>query len=238
MVLEETFSSKWWDVLIAYEDVERTKPSGEGVHSAMIKLGISNPTKVLVVGDSRHDILAAYDAGAIAAIDMSSWPRLRKDYTPEHWECTNLVPDFFIETPTALFDIIGAYDRPKSLPELERLLSGFLDEPDEKRFDKINMFIPSRLRGNNERVFYVYCCGRYFSRYEYIKERREIHPLTESILKNKDADAFPEEWIAAIHSFIRTNRGITRALQKSGLVVTVIPHRPGRKAVWKISSYS
>lgn len=73
IVLEEAFATPWWDVLVAHEDVVRTKPTGEGIELAMRRFGIGNPRKVLMVGDDRNDILAAYDAGAIAALDIASW---------------------------------------------------------------------------------------------------------------------------------------------------------------------
>jgi len=57
----------FFDVIITRNDVEALKPSGEGVRSALKKLGAKN-SDALFVGDSVTDVLAAKDAGVQAAI--------------------------------------------------------------------------------------------------------------------------------------------------------------------------
>jgi len=52
--------------------------------------------------------------------------------------------------------------------------------------------------------------------------------LTKSIGENKDADTFPEAWIKTIRHFIYDQHPLFFRPEK--VIVTVIPHRPGRKA--------
>ena len=71
-VLSLAYPSFEWDGVIAYEDVTKTKPCGEGIHKAMKKFGIRQPEEALMVGNSTYDIGAAYNAGIVAVLDKST----------------------------------------------------------------------------------------------------------------------------------------------------------------------
>lgn len=221
IVLDEAFRFTRWDVLIAYEDVKRTKPYGDGIWQAMDDMGIEDLNKVLMVGDEDADIRAAYNAGVNVALEKSSWS---KSYSRDNWRALNHMPDMIFEDPSDLINALEAL--PKFRPELERALSGYEEAPRIRRFDRIGKFIP-REAGGDSTSYQVYTCGRSFANYESLSERRKWHALTESIQANKDSEVFPQEWIASIRSFIR-KRYVTLMFGPS-VVVTVIPHRPGRK---------
>ncbi|RYH25567.1 MAG: HAD family hydrolase, partial [Alcaligenaceae bacterium] len=118
-VLEWAYPEFVWDLVVAYEDVNRTKPHGAGIDLAMKQFNVEYLDRVMLVGDTDVDVRAAYNCGCIAVIDRSSWPGKKR---PEHWRALELVPDAFIEGPN---DLLRFLDRPRTfLPELERLLSG------------------------------------------------------------------------------------------------------------------
>ena len=140
--------------------------------------------------------------------------------TGTHWSwwqtatCGPLATFLFLSCPDAF------------LPELERLLSGTDQRRATPRYDEVGKFIPREVGGDNTR-FVVHAAGRSFAGYESLQNRKQWHALTKSIGEQKDAKAFPDEWIHAIETFIRTKLSV--AMMFGGLTVTVIPHRPERE---------
>jgi pyrophosphatase PpaX len=72
MTLEGFGLRKYFQVLIARDDVQRPKPDPEGVKLALAKLGV-RPEESLMVGDSPSDILAGKQAGVVTAAAL--WSR-------------------------------------------------------------------------------------------------------------------------------------------------------------------
>lgn len=226
VVLTKAYSQTNWDVVIAYEDVRRCKPNGEGIHNAMIALDMNDTNQlpyVLLVGDGDVDIKAAYNAGCRVALFKKGWPR---SYQKTHWRSLSLLPDVILgdqeELRTCLEDPLPG------LPCLERLLDAGMPATAKPRFDEIGKFFP----GENARHV-VHVAGRYFTFCEALKYRRDWHRLSQAIQDNKDAVIFPSEWIETIRSFIAFHYLIlTSVLPFSGtgpeLVITVIPARPDR----------
>lgn len=221
-VLKLAYPSTTWDTVIAYEDVKRTKPYGEGIDKAMWACGQSRIDKVVLVGDGDNDVRAAYNAGCVMVLDTTSWPF---SHTPDNWRALGHMPDATISDPQQLIGVLKDYRA--NLPELERLLSGTAGMAGMARFDRIGKFIPTEL-GGNKTVYPVFTCGRSFSGYASLKWRRQWHKLTESIHVQKNADDFPKEWVQAVRAFIDQKFSVLQ-MMGGGLVVTVIPHRPGRK---------
>ncbi|MCR4142883.1 HAD hydrolase-like protein [Alcaligenes faecalis] len=210
-----------WDIVVAFESVQRTKPFGDGVDLAMTTFAVERVDRVILVGDTDVDVRAGYHRGCVVALDRGAW-LYPKEST--HWNAEGFIPDAVIDAPDALLDVLG---RPQAhLPELERLLAG-AQEPQRLRFDKINHFI-AKAAGGDATPYPIYVAGRSFSNYESVQYRRQWHALTVSIGNNKDADVFPDAWITTIRRFIENQYfalfGVVR------VVVCVVPHRPGRKA--------
>lgn len=220
-ILSEAYPNVKWDTLIAYEDVDRTKPYGEGILKAMQQLSLTDIRKVVLVGDGENDIRAAYNAGCIAVLDQSSWGSMRNN---DNWHALNLIPDAIIEEPSSLIEVLRDY-RPY-LPVLERRLEGVKSSFQTTRIEKIGKFLPREF-GGDSKPYPIYTLGRLFSGYDSIKERRSWHQLTDSIHACKEATDFPVDWCASIQAFLEK---IFPALHLGSLVITTIPPRPGRAA--------
>lgn len=221
-VLEWAYPGFAWDLVVAYEDVDRTKPYGEGIDQAMEEFGVSYLNEVMLVGDADVDIRAAYNCGCVAVLNRSAWPKMKQW---EHWKALELVADAIIDTPDDLLAVLAEPDT--FLPELERLLEEEENRAGGVRFDKLGHFVPRDL-GGDKTSYPVYVCGRSFTNYESLKYRRRWHELTQSIEDHKEADEFSEHWIDAIRSFIAAE--FRSFFGPSNVIVTAVPHRPGRKA--------
>lgn len=223
-VLEWAYPDFEWDILVSYDDAKRTKPYGDGIDHAMAELELEYLNEVIVVGDNDVDIRSAYHCGCFVALDKSDWPGRLK---AEHWRALERMPDAIINKPELLVDVLNSYER--FLPELERLLVEG-DNPFDigYRFDKIGHFIPRDIGGDTT-SYPIYACGRTFANYKSLKFRQKWHELTESIGENKEADSFPEAWIVAVRHFIESELEVLSLFKKIKVIITVVPHRPGRK---------
>lgn len=220
-ILELAYPRFKWEVGIAFENVAKTKPSGEGIVKAMDKLGYKQLDRVVLVGDGDNDVRAAYNAGIPVIVDKASWQR---KFSNDNWHALNHMPDAIIEGPAyleAALKSLTAYQL-----DLERALSGSPSPITGRRFDRIGKFIPRELGGGNT-AYQIFTCGRSFSNHASLSERRKWHALSNSIQENKESSIFPEEWISSISAFIKKQyRSINTG---PSIVVTVVPHRPGRK---------
>lgn len=220
-VLRLAFPSMKWDTIVAFEDVKKTKPYGDGIDKAMWSFGYKYISNVILVGDGDVDIRAAYHAGCVVTLDKSSWCN---KYTSDNWRALSHIPDAIIDSPEELLDVLNSAE--DFLPELERLLSRTERRASKSpRFDKINKFIPREVGGDST-AFPVYASGRSFSGYKSLEWRRKWHGLSKSIHDQKDAQDFPVEWVEAVKIFIRSHYPLM--LMRGKLAITVIPHRPGR----------
>lgn len=210
-----------WDVMVAFEDVTPTKPYGNGIDKAMQTFGVDDLSRVILVGDGDVDVRSGYNCGCVVALDTSAWPPKR---TNSNWDALGLVPDAIIQSPTDIADVLR---NPSGfLPELERLLAN-AKPVGLRRFDKIGHFIPKAI-DDSSTPYQIYVCGRSFANYECVQYRKQWHQLTKSIEDHKEAKIFADEWISAIRHFIEQN--YHAVFKPANIVVTVVPHRPGRKA--------
>lgn len=205
-----------WDVVIAYEDVTPTKPYGNGVLTAMETLGVDYVDRVALIGDNDSDVKAAYNAGCLVAVDKRSWPQRM---LPEHWKAQDLIPDGIIKSPQDVLDFIR--DHRPFLPNLERLLEGGAFHR-ALRYDKVGYWADG-----DARRFSISVAGRCISNHNSVQWRRVNHALSNSIEANKDSQAFPLAWLEAVRSFIDQN--FSPMFHPKEVVVTVVPHRPGRE---------
>ncbi|MBN8500721.1 MAG: HAD-IA family hydrolase [Sphingomonadales bacterium] len=224
VVLSEAYALIDWDVVIAYEDVEHYKPNGEGIHRAMNAVGLGNAGElpnILMVGDGDVDIRAAYHAGCRVALFKKGWPR---SYDKTHWRSLGLLPDLVLDDQEEL--LARASNPFPGLPDLERLLDAGIQAPGQPRFDEIGKFFP------NDRTRHVmHAAGRYFPFHDSLNYRRGWHRLSQSIQDNKEALAFPPEWIETLRRFIAFHyRFLTTIPFGNGteLIITAIPARPER----------
>jgi phosphoglycolate phosphatase-like HAD superfamily hydrolase len=221
-VLQSAYPGFNWDVVVAYEDVKRTKPSREGIWHAMNLCKVKYVDQVALVGDSDVDVRSAYHAGVYAVVDTRAWPKKKES---DHWRALGHIPDAVIESDAELLTFLR--DQNAFVPDLEwRLEEKKIGNKETLRFDKVNKFVPREIGGDNK-PFPVAVCGRSFSGYESLGSRRQWHDLTESVKSNKNAKSFPAEWVGTVVAFIK--KEFARELIFGGVTVAVVPHRPDRE---------
>lgn len=218
-VLTTCYPGFEWDALVAYEDVQNTKPYGDGVHFAMNAVGVRDLERVVLVGDNNADVRSAYHAGCVVALDKTTWPQQR---VPEHWYALEKLPDALLSQADEVLEFLAAPDT--FLPELERLLATDARPARPLRFDKINHFIPHELGA--ERPYPIWVAGRSFAGYDSLRLRRGWHVLTQSIEDNKNSREFPAEWVQAVRAFIDVH--MAPIVGTVDVCVSVVPHRPER----------
>lgn len=209
-----------WDVVVAYEDVARTKPHPDGVLSAMRATGVELPCKAVLVGDGENDVKSAYRAGCWAFLDTTTWPAHRSQ---THWWTLNMMPDAVFRGPNGL---VRALEHPQqAMPLFERLIHGDkrVESPDG-RIERINHFPPRDAPENGIHVS-IDVMGRLFSDYGDLDARRSWSAATNSVLEHKDANEFPEAWVRAVRMYLERQPEVV-ANQPS--LLTVIPAKPDR----------
>ena len=93
---------KYFDAIVAVEDIEETKPAPDTVFKALDKLS-ARIENAIMMGDSRLDILCARNAGVPSI--LVGWSatlagKTKEDFAPGE------APDFIIQKPEELFEII------------------------------------------------------------------------------------------------------------------------------------
>ena len=88
----------FFDTKVFRENTERAKPHGDPLIEAAKRLGITDMSRVLYVGDAVPDILSARDAGADFA--LVGWTKMSRE------ELDSIGPDYVIEVPDQLPCII------------------------------------------------------------------------------------------------------------------------------------
>lgn len=220
-VLQWAYPGFTWDVVVAYEDVTRTKPFGDGIDKVIQLFEVKNFDEIILVGDSDVDVRAAYHCGCLVALDKQAWPYKWRN---EHWRALEHMPDVILSSPNHIEAVLADY-RPY-LPEVERELARVPRAFTAPRFDRIGHFVAKAAGGDNT-AYPIHVGGRSFSNYDSMKYRRKWHELTHSIDSNKDSDVFPDAWVSAVRSFLAHN---FLGFFGAGVGVSVVPHRPGRKA--------
>jgi phosphoglycolate phosphatase-like HAD superfamily hydrolase len=217
-VLSLAYPDFIWDIIVAYEDVGKTKPYGDGIDKAMFSCGYKRIDRVALVGDGDVDIRSSYHAGSVMILDKSSW---NSWLVRDNWKCLEHMPDAIIDKPDNLLPVLKDYK--SHLPDLERRL---YSTDGQSRFDKVNKFIPQEI-GGGKTPYGIYSCGRSFSNYKSLEWRKRWHKLTQSIQDHKDSDRFATEWVDTVRAFISTH--FMPAMTPANILVAVVPHRPGRK---------
>ncbi len=102
MGLEKYDLFKYFDAIVAVEDIEEGKPAPDTIFKVLGKLD-SKPETAIMVGDSRLDILCAHNAGVPSV--LVGWSatlagKTKEDFAPGE------APDFIIQKPEDLLEII------------------------------------------------------------------------------------------------------------------------------------
>lgn len=206
-----------WDVVVAYGDTARTKPYGDGIWFAMDRCGVRERYKVVMVGDNKVDVQAAYNAGCWVVLDRASWPH---PWVSEHFRALERVPDAFIHAPAELNRFVS--DPLEFLPELER--AGWATGPLVRvpyRDARASYFNP--LTPDVNRPVSIHFMGRFFTQES--PNRAAWHRLNEEVIRLKESTVYPAHWVASIGEFLDTLAVIQFG---GGVVVTVVPAKPGR----------
>ncbi len=222
-IVNQAYPNFEWDIGIAYETVERTKPYGDGIAHAIAELGISDVQKVALIGDGDNDVRSAYHAGSAVILDCHTWQRKR---VSDNWRALGHMPDAMIDGPKELAQVLA--DLPRYQLDLETRMVQKGKTPSSSRFDDVGKFIPTDVGGDNTR-FPVHTCSRYFSADPSLDRRRSWHPINQSIYDNKDSVEFPQEWVDSVSEFIRKTFPYLKFGFGEKVVVTVVPPRPERK---------
>ena len=93
---------KYFDAIVAVEDIEEAKPAPDTIFKVLGKLD-SRPEDAIMIGDSRLDILCAKNAGVPSV--LVGWSatlagKTKEDFAPGE------APDFIIDRPDDLLNII------------------------------------------------------------------------------------------------------------------------------------
>lgn len=99
--MDKTGIGELFTTIVASEDVTTRKPSPEGVHLALSKLGKS-PSSAMIVGDGDHDLLAGKEAGIQTCLFM---PETNLKFY-DHKKFLALGPDLVIHQHKELLSVI------------------------------------------------------------------------------------------------------------------------------------
>ena len=99
VTIEHLDIAKYFDTMVFGEDTVRSKPYGDPIVEGAKRLGITDMSRVLYVGDAKSDLLSAKDCGASFA--LVDWTMMPKD------EIGKLGPDHVISSLDEIPCIIG-----------------------------------------------------------------------------------------------------------------------------------
>ena len=88
----------YFEVIVAYDHVEKVKPDPEPIFKALEQLG-STPEESIMVGDNFHDIWAGKNAGTATA--GVAWSIKGREYVAKY------EPDYMLENMKDLLTILG-----------------------------------------------------------------------------------------------------------------------------------
>lgn len=220
-LLERAYPRVEWDLVVAYEDVRKTKPNPDGIWLAASQLGVKSGDEIVLIGDEKTDVVCAYRAGCWVFVDQSSWGYPRENV---HWYALERVPDALFKGVDELRPLLSSPYL--GVPELEYLIMGEQLEGRQRRIDKINHFFPFPDRSP---PVPIHVMGRLFGEYSELKHRRSWHQLTDQLLSHKDSIRFPDAWTEAVLRFVKMDTlGNPARITTPETIVTVVPFKQGR----------
>ncbi len=91
---------KYFDVIITADDVTKHKPDPQPAEAALKQLG-SSAEQAIMIGDTKQDILCAKNADILSV--LVDWSMA----IPQGTATGNYVPDYRLQTPEQLIDLIS-----------------------------------------------------------------------------------------------------------------------------------
>lgn len=193
-----------WASVVTYADVTRPKPYPDAFRIAAQHMNVP-PDQVLVVGDHRNDVEAAYHAQMQVA--LATW----------HVEDSNalkLIPDAVLTEPSDLLMYLTS-------PALGRpFLEAWLMDEDWEALDYAESF-PAWTDVPDQEVLSVGVLGRYFPRYGQTLHLHNAHLLSQQIVEKERPGPFcmPDTWLHPLGTMLAAH---------DVDIVTVIPAKPGK----------
>ncbi|MDI3374453.1 MULTISPECIES: HAD hydrolase-like protein [Pseudomonas] len=226
IVLEEVYPEIDWDSVVAFEDVEHTKPAPDGILKIAKECGITECESVVLVGDDLGDIESAYSAGirVILAEVMGKVP---------NYDARKRIPDASVVKEKTVYDAIVNIEQ--KLPVLEKLVE--VGESDDRFFGRVCRIghFPPKAIEDSRTPLQVISLGRLFTEHKALKNRREWHTLTDEIIAYKDTDNFPEDWAKCVRGAIneqikgyRERKGASHMFKRYNVLITVAPTKAER----------
>ncbi|PYE52013.1 HAD-IA family hydrolase [Deinococcus yavapaiensis] len=209
-LLTHLFPSVTWTAIVTYEDVARAKPYPDVFELAAKRLNV-DAANVVVVGDHRDDMEAAYHAGMQAA--LCAWHDADAD-------AYAFVPDAFLFEPNDLLTYLTS-------PALARpLLEGYLLHQDEAASQRQEP-IPVGVHVPGHAPFLVDVLGRYFPNFNRTLHLHRTHPLSRQIALKERPEPFPvpDAWRPALRALAEYAAATWHVD-----TITVVPTKPGKDA--------
>lgn len=207
-----------FDAVVTYGDVGHAgkKPAPTGIELALKKMGVSDPSRVIYIGDEYTDMIAAYRAGTIPIVP--SWASRKSVSTPPAAELSSagvveMVDD--IEEMMLFAERCALHQS----TNFDRRLAHFIPLDDEAEV----LTIRERLK--------IFCLGRYFSqRGTTTAQLHDKHPLSMEIVKKDQVVNYrPPDWMADMLLKICKSAGLYLFNGSAQIdLVTVVPAKNGK----------
>ncbi|MDH2654669.1 HAD-IA family hydrolase [Acinetobacter baumannii] len=200
--------------IVTYNEVTRfgIKPSPNGIKLALAELDVSDPSKVIYIGDEGKDIVASYYAGVLPVI--GSW--------------TNREP--LSDTPFGVFSYKLIKKHFPNYKNISLIAENCAREGSYSAPAGEVYFLPLDSNGNvisTPENLTIFCFGRYFSQKNEITVRlHDSHKLSLDIFEKEDAletYTVPSYWNHIFSNLIKNIGSYPKSKIKSFQVVTVVP---------------
>jgi beta-phosphoglucomutase-like phosphatase (HAD superfamily) len=204
-VLTHLFPHVRWRAVVSYDDVPRQKPYPDGLQLAAQRMGLSVPSRIAYLGDSKSDIEAAYHAGMRPV--LCTW----EPSSAAIASAQQIIPDAVLAQPAEILSY--ASDPGTYLPYLESLLRGKTAPTGTRRSVSLGTFDPFRID----------VLGRYFADAGSTLHLHQAHPLSKWIERKDEPGQFEQPRLVEA-----MRAAVVALVQEYGLdTVTVIPGKPG-----------
>lgn len=234
ILIKTCFPKVQWSSIVAFEDVAHTKPRPDGIRLAARKLNIRDEKRIALVGDSKSDLIAAYQAGVTAVLLTAGWePNWSNRNHPnrgDRFKAINLMPDAIVASYGDLRNLIT--NPVHMLPCLEAwdADSALNQSPELMRVDAHKHFNNLQDAGYPNWID-VHAMGRYFpsstSRGWYDFTMREHHhSVTMAILNAKEGIPYPESWTECCTNLI-AGYAFDASQKGQSILVCTIPSSSG-----------